>query len=240
MGILSVCTISYHSRSSQSLQHSRFIPFTLIPYQSVLSVRVTKLPLTSSVHRIFRPLYSVTRSCLPPCPSELLVFNSIASLPASCLDIALPAPPDPSSVPSHQTGNAHLLLSLPECFEDLLAFLIPCLLGSLHDGKTFLFRLFQLFSQLTDVHFQILTVFWVPLHPFGRTLKRSLLRQRRSQRSFWARRGLCHYCASFACSATRSTTTEFQHNDIMMKTTVQNDLRLESVWIVCAHEKSNN
>ena len=41
-----------------------------------------------------------------------------------------------------------------------------------------------------------------------------------------------------------ATTTEFQHNDIMMKTTVQNDLRLEmaleSVWIVCAHEKSNN
>ena len=26
---------------------------------------------------------------------------------------------------------------------------------------------------------------------------------------------------------TRSTTTEFQHNDIMMKTTVHNDLRLE-------------
>ena len=52
------------------------------------------------------------------------------------------------------------------------------------------------------------------------------------------------YCASFACSVTRSTTTEFQHHDIMMKTTVQNDLRLEmaleSVWIVCAHEKSNN
>ena len=54
----------------------------------------------------------------------------------------------------------------------------------------------------------------------------------------------CNYCASFACSVTRSTTTEFQHNDIMMKTTVQNDLRLEmaleSMWIVCAHEKSNN
>ena len=51
-------------------------------------------------------------------------------------------------------------------------------------------------------------------------------------------------CASFACSVTRSTTTEFQHNDIIMKTTVQNDLRLEmaleSMWIVCAHEKSNN
>ena len=55
---------------------------------------------------------------------------------------------------------------------------------------------------------------------------------------------LQHYCASFACSVTRSTTTEFQHNDIMMKTTVQNDLRLEmaleSMWIICAHEKSNN
>ena len=50
-------------------------------------------------------------------------------------------------------------------------------------------------------------------------------------------------CANFACSVTRSTTTEFQHN-IMMKTTVQNDLRLEmaleSMWIVSAHEKSNN
>ena len=45
-------------------------------------------------------------------------------------------------------------------------------------------------------------------------------------------------CASFACSVTRSTTTEFQHNDIMMKTTVQNDLRLEmaleSMWILCS------
>ena len=27
-------------------------------------------------------------------------------------------------------------------------------------------------------------------------------------------------CASFACSVTRSTTKEFQHNDIMMMTTV--------------------
>ena len=53
-----------------------------------------------------------------------------------------------------------------------------------------------------------------------------------------------NYCASFACSVTRSKTTEFQHNDIMMKTTVQNDLRLEmaleSMWIVCPHGKSNN
>ena len=52
---------------------------------------------------------------------------------------------------------------------------------------------------------------------------------------------LQHYCPSFACSVTGSTTTEFQHNDIMMKTTVQNDLRLEMalepVWIVCANEK---
>ena len=51
-------------------------------------------------------------------------------------------------------------------------------------------------------------------------------------------------CASFDCSLTRCTTAEFQHNDIMMKTTVQNDLRLEmaleSMWIVCAHEKPNN
>ena len=28
------------------------------------------------------------------------------------------------------------------------------------------------------------------------------------------------YCASFSCSVTRSTTMEFQYNDIMMKTTV--------------------
>ena len=49
--------------------------------------------------------------------------------------------------------------------------------------------------------------------------------------------------ASFACSVTRSTTTEFQHNDMMMRTNVQNDLRHEmalEMWIVCAHEKSNN
>ena len=44
-----------------------------------------------------------------------------------------------------------------------------------------------------------------------------------------------HYCANFVCSVTRSTTAEFQHNDMMMRTNVQNDLRLEmaleSMWI---------
>ena len=40
---------------------------------------------------------------------------------------------------------------------------------------------------------------------------------------------------------TRSTTAEFQHNDMMMRTNVQNDLRHEMVlemWIVSVHEKS--
>ena len=50
-----------------------------------------------------------------------------------------------------------------------------------------------------------------------------------------------YYCANFVCVVTRSTTAEFQHNDMIMKTNVQNDLRLEmalEMWIVCAHEKS--
>ena len=49
------------------------------------------------------------------------------------------------------------------------------------------------------------------------------------------------YCANFVCSVTRSTTAEFQNNDMMMRANVQNDLRLEmalEMWIVCAHEKS--
>ena len=43
------------------------------------------------------------------------------------------------------------------------------------------------------------------------------------------------------CVVTRSTTAEFQHNDMMMMTNVQNDLRLEmalEMWIVSVHEKS--
>ena len=50
-----------------------------------------------------------------------------------------------------------------------------------------------------------------------------------------------NYCANFVCVVTRSTTAEFQHNDMMMRTNVQNDLRLEmalEMWIVCIHEKS--
>ena len=45
----------------------------------------------------------------------------------------------------------------------------------------------------------------------------------------------------FVCVVTRSTTAEFQHNDMMMKTNVQNDLRHEmalEMWIVSVHEKS--
>ena len=48
-------------------------------------------------------------------------------------------------------------------------------------------------------------------------------------------------CANFGCVVTRSTTAEFQHNDMMMRTTVLNDLRLEmahEMRIVSVHEKS--
>ena len=48
-------------------------------------------------------------------------------------------------------------------------------------------------------------------------------------------------CANFVCVVTRSTTAEFQHNDMMMRTNVQNDLRHEmalEMWIVSVHEKS--
>ena len=42
-------------------------------------------------------------------------------------------------------------------------------------------------------------------------------------------------CANFVCVVTRSTTAEFQHNDMMMRANVQNDLglemALESMWI---------
>ena len=45
----------------------------------------------------------------------------------------------------------------------------------------------------------------------------------------------------FDSVVTRSTTAEFQHNDMMMRTNVQNDLRHEmalEMWIVSVHEKS--
>ena len=45
----------------------------------------------------------------------------------------------------------------------------------------------------------------------------------------------------FVCVVTRSTTAEVQHNDMMMRTNVQNDLRHEmalEMWIVNVHEKS--
>ena len=45
----------------------------------------------------------------------------------------------------------------------------------------------------------------------------------------------------FICVVTRSTTAEVQHNDMMMRTNVQNDLRHEmalEMWIVSVHEKS--
>ena len=52
---------------------------------------------------------------------------------------------------------------------------------------------------------------------------------------------LRYHAQFFVCVVTRSTTAEFQHNDMMMGTTVLNDLRLEralSIWIVSVHEKS--
>ena len=45
----------------------------------------------------------------------------------------------------------------------------------------------------------------------------------------------------FVCVVTRSTTAEVQHNDMMMRTNVQNELRHEmalEMWIVSVHEKS--
>ena len=45
----------------------------------------------------------------------------------------------------------------------------------------------------------------------------------------------------FVCVVRRSTTAEVQHNDMMMKTYVQNDLRHEmalEMWIVSVREKS--
>ena len=45
----------------------------------------------------------------------------------------------------------------------------------------------------------------------------------------------------FVCVVTRSTTAEVQHNDMMMWTNVQSDLRHEmalEMWIVSVHEKS--
>ena len=44
----------------------------------------------------------------------------------------------------------------------------------------------------------------------------------------------------FVCVVTRSTTAEVQHDDMMMRTNVQNDLRHEmalEMWIVSVHEK---
>ena len=45
----------------------------------------------------------------------------------------------------------------------------------------------------------------------------------------------------FVCVVTRLTTAEVQHNDMVMWTNVQNDLRHEmalEMWIVSVHEKS--
>ena len=45
----------------------------------------------------------------------------------------------------------------------------------------------------------------------------------------------------FVCVVTRSTTAEVQHNDMMMKTNVQNDLKHEMALrcgFVSVHEKS--
>ena len=52
---------------------------------------------------------------------------------------------------------------------------------------------------------------------------------------------LRYHAQIFVFVVTRSTTAEFQHNDMMMRTNVQNDLRHEmalEMWIVSVHEKS--
>ena len=52
---------------------------------------------------------------------------------------------------------------------------------------------------------------------------------------------LRYHAQIFVCVVTRSTTAEVQHNDMMMRTNVQNDLRHKmalEMWIVSVHEKS--
>ena len=57
----------------------------------------------------------------------------------------------------------------------------------------------------------------------------------------WKEKSLAIVAQIFVCVVTRSTTAEFQHNDMMMRTNVENDLRHEmalEMWIVSVHEKS--
>ena len=53
-------------------------------------------------------------------------------------------------IPPRQTSDVHLILSLPENLEELLASLSSCLFGDLHDRKTCFFRHIQLFFQFTE------------------------------------------------------------------------------------------
>ena len=58
---------------------------------------------------------------------------------------------------------------------------------------------------------------------------------------FWETKSKAIIAQIFVCVVTRSTTAEFQHNDMMMRTNVQNDLRHKmalEMWIVSVHEKS--
>ena len=75
-------------------------------------------------------------------------------------------------VPSCQAGTVHPILSLPESFEEILTFLIPCLLGNLYDGKTCFFRRVSSCPLNSLIaHFQILTVFLVFQHSFAASSK---------------------------------------------------------------------
>ena len=52
---------------------------------------------------------------------------------------------------------------------------------------------------------------------------------------------LRYHAQIFVFVVTRSTTAEFQHNDMMIRTNVSNDLRHKmalEMWIVSVHEKS--
>ena len=52
---------------------------------------------------------------------------------------------------------------------------------------------------------------------------------------------LRYHAQIFVCVVTRLTTAEVQHNDMVMWTNVQNDLRHDmalEMWIVSVHEKT--
>ena len=102
------------------------------------------------VSEYFSVAHSVILSFLPQRQSELLVFPSKLHF----LHQFLTAPFQLQQsfklcIPPRKAGDVHLILSLPEDQEELLASLIPCLFGNLHDRKTCFFQRFQLLFQLT-------------------------------------------------------------------------------------------